>query len=302
MKRTHKVILCLMVMAVLLVFTLIMVAFIAIRFGFLQLDADDVTQVEKVIEETFADVEISNADRDVRILPSPDGVCRISYYESESSAAQLKVENDVLRIEVKDSRTWRDLMKVEDSFDETITLYLPQKDYGTLRVKGDSGALTLKQNFCFKRLEAQIDTGDIESFAQIAEGVEIEGSEGDVHLENVSGKMKIERSTGDIVLKDCNAAQLALKSGSGDIKMGSITVTGETKVKTTGGDVYFSCLEAGALEIDVDGGNVEGTVCSGKVFEVKTMTGSVSVPESDASGSVWKISTTTGNVEIEYEK
>ncbi len=108
-----------------------------------------------------------------------------------------------------------------------------------------------------------VSTGRIELNGISAGNFLSGGGTGKIFLENVicREKISIERSTGDVTLKECDAAELEIKTGTGD---------------------------------------VEGTLLSEKVFVVKTNTGKIEVPET-VTGGKCKITTTTGDIRITFK-
>ena len=138
MKRSRKILLCISALALLLGCVLVMSAFLMIGFDFSKLDSSPMTQKEQLIEGDFSDIDVSIFDQDLKIVPSPDGVCRLSYYENERFWLELAVDEGVLRIKQHDMRDWQDYVNIVDMTEEKATLYLPEGSYGCLTVKGST--------------------------------------------------------------------------------------------------------------------------------------------------------------------
>ena len=337
MKRSYKRILCISALAFLLGCVLVMSAFLMIGFDFLRLDSRNMVKTEQVIEGEFSDIEISNLQQDLRVVASPDGVCRISYYGNERLSVATVIEDGVLRIVMQDMRDWQDYINIVSASDETAVLYLPAGNYGALRVKaGASMDLVLEREICLARLEAQISSGNIDSLAQITDGVDIKGSSGRLHLENISGgNVTIEDSSGDVVLKHCRAAQttltlfsgsielvdvsgeilattssgdiviedaalatLTLKTSSGDVELKRTVVQTELRIETSTGDIKMERSDAAHMILVTGTGDMELELLRGKGYYVKTGTGSVSHPEHDTNGGLCNVTTSTGDVMI----
>ena len=90
-----------------------------------------------------------------------------------------------------------------------------------------------------------------------------DGSTGEMSLDRVIAEenISVERTTGDIELEGCDAAELWLKTSTGD---------------------------------------VEGSLLTEKIFIASSSTGDVEVPRS-TSGGRCEISTSTGDIEIEIK-
>ncbi len=301
MKKSRRLLLCISALAFLLGCVLVMTAFLMIGFDFSQLDTNKMTQKEQLIEGAFSDIEITVLEQDVRVVASPDGVCRISYYDNERVPVDIEVKDGVLRIKQGDSRNWLDFVNIVNTGEKEVTLYLPTGSYGSITVKGSSSDIELARELCFERLVADVSTGDIESYAELREGASVDGSTGDMHLENViGGSITVECSSGDITLQHCRAEEVILSVSSGDIELKEVVLSGALRVESSTGEVEFSRIDAKEIEIEVSTGDVEGTLLSGKVFEAKAGTGRVRIPQSDAAGGPCKITTSTGDIDIEY--
>ena len=337
MKRSYKRILCISALAFLLGCVLVLSAFLMIDFDFYRLDSRNMVKSEQVIEGEFSDIEISNLQQDLRVVASPDGVCRISYYGNERLSLATVIEDGVLRILMHDMRDWRDYINIVSADHEMAVLYLPEGSYGTLRVKaGGSMDLVLEREISLARLEADISTGIIDSLAQITDGVDIKSSTGSLHLENISGgNVTIEHSSGDIVLKHCHATQMSLTLFSGDIEMEDVSgeilattssgdieiedaaltaltlevssgdvelkrtvVQTELRIETSTGDIEMERSDAERMILVTGSGDVELRLLSGKIYVVKTSSGSVSHPEHVQNSGYCNVTTSSGDVEI----
>ena len=336
MKRSHKRILCISALAFLLGCVLVMSAFLMIGFDFSRLDSRNMVKTEQVIEGEFSNIEISNLQQDLRVVASPDGVCRISYYGNERLSLATVIEDGVLRIVMQDMRDWRDYINIVNAEREMAVLYLPEGSYGTLRVKVGSMDLVLEREICIARLEADVSSGIIDSLAQITDGVDIKGSTGSLHLENVSGgDITIERSSGDVVLKHCRAAKttltlfsgdvvmedvggeivattssgdieiedaelttLTLKLSTGDVELKRTVVQTELRIETSTGDIVMKRSDAAHMILVTSSGDVELELLRGKGYYVQTSSGSVSYPAHDTNGGLCNVTTSSGDVMI----
>ena len=65
-------------------------------------------------------------------------------------------------------------------------------------------------------------------------------------------------------------------------------------------DVIFDSFDAKNIYVSVTTGDVKGTILTDKIFNVKSSTGKVNVPDT-YNGGICKISTTTGDIIISYK-
>ncbi len=339
MKRPLKLLLCISALAFVLGAALILGTFVAIGFDFSKLDSDSYEKKELEITEAFFDIEITLFERDIRVLPATDGVCRISYYDSEKVYFSIAVEDGVLCIKQHDERAGVDFINIFSSGERETVLYLPEGLYGRLQIESGSSDISLGEKLSFAELDVSLGSGDMESFAELREGASVESGSGDIYLENVSGgsialdvgsgditvldcrpdRLELEVNSGDVVLWDIGGGEISVESGSGDIEISNCTpssmsltaesgdielsgviATGTMYLSTSSGDIEFSRMDAAEIEVKVGSGDVEGTLLSGKVFETKVSSGSVRVPQSDTAGGPCKITTRSGDIDIAY--
>lgn len=131
---------------------------------------------------------------------------------------------------------------------------------GSLTLSVSTGRITVSDVSCTGDLSANVSTGKILMTDVICKNLGSKGSTGNLSLTNVvaSECFSIERSTGDVKLDGCDAAELFIKTDTGDVK---------------------------------------GSLLSEKVFIARTDTGRVDVPKT-VSGGRCEITTDTGNIII----
>ena len=66
------------------------------------------------------------------------------------------------------------------------------------------------------------------------------------------------------------------------------------------GSISFDGCDAAEIRMTTSTGDVKGSLLSGKIFTVKTETGSIDVPDSTGGGSC-KVTTTTGSIKIKIK-
>lgn len=115
------------------------------------------------------------------------------------------------------------------------------------------------------------------------------------------GDIQIERTTGDVILSDIICQRLTLKGSTGKTKLDSVIAKGTISATVTTGDIAFSLCDADEVYIRSGTGDVTGSFLSGKDFIVNTNTGSKEIP-SGVTGGRCEITTNTGNVKIEIKE
>lgn len=143
-----------------------------------------------------------------------------------------------------------------------LMIELPEKEYAELKVHSVSG--------------------DIDLWRLRIDALAIDATSGEVGLEKLTlGSLDVETVSGDVDLKDSVA-------------------TGDVRIDTTSGEVGFENADAANFYITSVSGDVEGSLCSGKRFDVQTVSGDVKVPKGE-SGGAFKANTISGDVEIKVK-
>ena len=188
---------------------------------------------------------------------------------------------------------------------------------GDATVNASTGDMSLN-NVSFKNLSTTADSGDLNAIGLTGEGLSIERNTGEVGLNGVNcgGKVAVQTTTGKIDATNvtCGDMTVTVSSGktamsnvscisfistgnTGDVDMTSLVASGRIEITRTTGDVYFGGCDAAEIYVETGTGSVNGTFLTDKIFQVKTNTGKIDVPESWEGGKC-KITTTTGGVKI----
>ena len=95
---------------------------------------------------------------------------------------------------------------------------------------------------------------------------------------------------------DFYSRHLTSKGDTGDIHLIKVTPLKLSVVRSTG-DVLLEECDASEIFVETDTGDVEGSILSEKIFETTSDTGKIEVSKT-ASGGLCKITTDTGNIKI----
>jgi DUF4097 and DUF4098 domain-containing protein YvlB len=269
------------------------------------------------ISEEFADISIDTDTANIVFLPSDDGKCKVECHERENENHSVKVENGTLKITYVDQREWYEYIGI--NFGSTrVTIYLPSTEYSSLRIKEDTGNITLTSDFGFDVIDIKTSTGDVHCDRATAESVKIRTSTGNIELIGIecssldlgastgninvsdakcSGDIKIEVSTGNTKLQSVSCKSLTSSGDTGDILLKKVIASEKFSIETDTGDIDFNASDAAEIFVETDTGDVCGTLLSSKVFITETDTGDVDVPKSTVGGRC-EITTSTGDIEI----
>ena len=97
-----------------------------------------------------------------------------------------------------------------------------------------------------------------------------------------------------------NCNKLDIKINTGDTELVNTLANEDFNMNGNTGDVELDRFDASNIYIDLSTGNVKGTILSNKIFNAKSQTGSVNVPET-YTGGICKITVSSGNINIRYK-
>ena len=214
------------------------------------------------VSENFNKIAMNVHTTDIVFASSADGNCRVECFEEEKLKHSIIVRDETLVIDTVDNRKWYEHIGISLK-EPKMTVYLPQKSYDSLLIN--------------------TNTGDINIDRLAAEEIGLITNTGDINVNYVTtkGNMDIKTDTGNISLQDVIASD-------------SFTINTDT------GDVRFENSDAAEIHVKTSTGDVTGTLLSEKVFITKTSTGNIRVPETITGGKC-EIITSTGDIEIDLQ-
>ena len=265
----------------------------------------------------FRDILLSLNTEKLSFLPSEDGKLRVICVEEEGLQHVVTVSDGVLGIQTVDTRKWYEHIGV--NFGETsVTVYLPNKDYGALTLGTDTGDVTLPADFRFESVLMTASTGDIDLRADVEGNVSIRTSTGDISLNGlqadsldltastghvrvsdctVEGNVKAQTSTGKVGFTDLRCARAQVTTTTGEADFIRVLASESFRIETDTGDVRFDRSDAPEIRVETDTGDVRGTLLTPKTFDYSTDTGRVKLPGSEPGGRC-ELKSDTGDFEI----
>ncbi len=284
----------------------------------------------------FKNITVNVYTTDLEILPSEDGKCRIVCCEDEEVKHTAEVKDGTLFINTTDTRRWFGFILI--SFTRpTMTVYLPQNEYGTLDIETDTGTVYLPKDFAFEsikiaghtgavscsasagsevdidldtgtivlsgvctgKMKLKTDTGGIKLSGGIVDGnIDVETGTGLVSLENVTcGDLHAKADTGRVSIYSVTCGNLHAETDTGDIALENVVGDGKFELVSDTGDIVLDGCDAAELYIESDTGSVRGELLTSKIFFAESDTGRVSVPKS-VTGGRCEIKTDTGSIEM----
>ena len=298
-------------------------AFLAAGMDFSRFDTSRYEDKYYSVDEEFQNIDIQAGDADVTLeYAEPRSVrtetAEVFCTEREKTAYSVRVENGTLTISLDDQRKWYDYIAMF-SKKMAVKVVLPLREYGTLKIRGETGDITVPGDFSFGRTDITASTGDIAYSASVRDDLNLKTSTGNIGIRDLSagaigmsvstgkvtaesvsceGEVSVRVSTGRTELSRLTCANLSSEGDTGRITLSHVDASGSFDITRSTGNVSFESCDADSISVSTSTGNVTGTLRSEKIFFAKTSTGSVHVPECMTGGRC-DIKTSTGNIDIE---
>lgn len=300
MNKSLKICLILAICAILSGIIIFGVVMSALGWDFTKLSTVEFETNEYEVSEKFNNITVTVDTADIVFAVSDDEKCRVVCYEETKMLHTVSVESNTLTINVVNEKSWYDYIGLNFSSPKII-VYLPNTEYNSLVVNGDTGNVEIPKDFKFNNMDISIHTGDVNCYASVSESAKIAATTGNIHADGISAtSLDLSVSTGDTILSNIKCQNLTSTGSTGDISLKNVIATEKISVKRSTGDVKFDRSDAGEIIIETNTGNVTGTLLSEKVFITKTNTGKINVPKT-TSGGKCEITTSTGNIKISIE-
>lgn len=307
-------------------------------FDWLKLDNTVMKTQTVAITQPFSDLEVEGAECEIRLVPSPDGVCRVTSTADERIALTAQVEGDALVVARTDSRPWFHWFGIHFQT-SSLTVALPQREYRRLSVVSASGGVRVPADFSFAQADVRTASGEIAYAARTGGALTLKTVSGDLSVSGATAQeAALTTASGELRLDGLRADRLTVSTTSGDLAADGLTVAGEAKliavsggielrnavcgsltVSTTSGDletedalvdgalnvstvsggVELERSDAGSLSLRTTSGDVSARLLTGKRFETATTSGSVRVPGDSAGAGTCQVRTVSGDVRIE---
>ena len=250
------------------------------------------------ITDDFDDIIVDSDVSDIVFKHSSDGRCIVECHENRDSIHSVTVRDNTLVIDDAGPLPW--YIWISISFDSPkVTVYLPDTDYGNLDIELDTGDVTVPDGFLFDNVDVSTDTGDVDFSASVTDNIHMDSDTGDIELSNVEcGKdIRIDVDTSDVDIIDVRCRNLVIEGDTGEKSLIRTLVTESIRIQSSTGDVEFHDSDASQIRVDTDTGDVTGNILTTKVFDARSDTGDVDVPNG-TSGGICTIRTSTGDIDI----
>lgn len=268
----------------------------------------------------FHNISLRTETAHITVLPADGAEAYVVCREQENLRHTVTVTDGTLTVALSDDRKWYEYIGISTE-SSSVTLYLPEEEYGTLLIRGSTSDVGIPEDFRFESVDIQVSTGDVHCLASakgeialrastgeiradsiVAENISLTVSTGRIHLSSVecAGDLLVSVSTGKVELSDIRCGNLSSAGSTGDLLLKRVRASGSMQLSRDTGDIRLEACDAAELKIRTDTGDVTGTLTSDKIFLAESDTGTVRVPSSVAGGKC-EITTDTGDIRIAVE-
>lgn len=269
------------------------------------------------INEDYKNISVVTKTANIVLVPCEGSETSVVCHEQKNVKHLVTVKDDTLVIEVNDTRRWWEYIGITLGFPK-ITVYLPEAEYGVLRIKESTGDIEIPNDFKFESIDISASTGNVRCYADTSELIKIKLSTGDTKIEDVSagaiditadtgdvsinsaivsGGIDIETDTGKIKLTGVTCKSLEAESDTGNISLSGVVADDSFSIEADTGDVRFEKSDASEIYVKTSTGDVKGSLLSEKIFIAETSTGKINVPKT-TSGGRCEIKTSTGDIKL----
>ena len=170
-------------------------------------------------------------------------------------------------------------------------------EFDTATIDGNTADIEFYSNVKSK-VECKTNTGDIKFSGVNASDISLKTNTGDIDISNVNGEsINLRGGTSKLKLQNINCKNIEIDSGTGKANLAGVIAENSMKIKVATCDVYLDACDAAEINIQTGTGDVEGTLLTNKVFVANAGTGKIQVPESYDGGKC-NIKTGTGDIKI----
>ena len=267
-----------------------------IKWNFLDLSTNKFETKEYIISEKYSNITIFSGVADIVLEPTTETETKVICYQQTNLTYTVIVKDNTLLIESVDTRKWFDYIGFNFK-QPKITVCIPQGQYDSLVVNGDTGYVNIPSEYEFNNIEITQSTGKITNHASAKNDIVLTTNTGGITVGNVSAQsISVTVSTGKVNLRDVNCATLISKGDTGDVTLKNTEAT-EMNITRSTGDVNLENCDAENIFIQTDTGDIIGTLKSEKVFVTESNTGKIDVPNS-LNGGTCELKTSRGDIKI----
>ncbi len=249
------------------------------------------------IKEAFTDIDVNTVEADVKIEKSDTGNAYVVCNETDKILHEVKVENGTLKITHRDDRSWWEHIGIFWA-EMSVTVYLPDAEYGDLNIQGVSGRVSLN-SVKAECIQAGAVSGDIEVRDVSCKTLSADTASGNITLSDTDarGEVRLESTSGRVEWRNGTGNSLQISAVSGNLMLQNCLIRETLVANTTSGEIRMQACDAQALTVSSTSGNIRLELLTGKIYQASTVSGNIDVPTDNGSG-LCTLSTVSGNIRV----
>ena len=208
------------------------------------------------------------------------GKTAVTVYLPEKEYASLTVECSTGDVKIPNDFSFGNIDVIANTGDVLCSASVS----GKVKIHLSTGDATLDSIGTPEEIAVRVSTGDIR--------IDATSSSGDIHTRV---------STGKTTLKNVTCKSLFSVGSTGDLTLTNVIANGIFSIERDTGDIKFTDCDAAEIFIKTTTGDVEGSLLSSKIFFATTDTGKVRVPHMTEGGKC-EITTDTGDIKVQIVK
>ena len=300
MKSTKKTVICAAILLVAAGAFLILTAMGMGKGNWKELKAVGYEERTFPISGEFTDIQISDSENSIKILPSTDGTCKVICPEKTDGSVYhtVEVRDGILSVQRHDERSWFQFIGV-NFYIGGVKVYLPEGEYGALTASSTAGSISVAEGFTFESAGLKSTSGSVRMLSQVKQELNAESASGSIRLENASPEtLYAKSSSGRIELSHIHGGSITAKATAGKITLRDVIAEETLSAQNISGGVALEGCDGGTIRISCTSGSVKGALLSDKIFLTDSGSGSIRVPRSTEGGTC-EITTTSGSIRID---
>lgn len=273
MKNKSITILFIFILAIMAIAIILLLVFLLFGKGesFFNNNLNSTLLLNEYYNEKIETIHIESISSDVTLKETEESQIHVEIYGKEKEVVESKLENEILNISKKGKMFCFGFC----FFKEEIIVYVPKDVVLNIEIKTTSG--------------------DIEMNSIKGNDVNLNSTSGDLKLGEVN-RAELYSTSGDIVLEKANITNAKTTSGdiflnniekqveavsvSGNVKIGSLYIESNSKIKTTSGDVSIEKMGDVYIETSTVSGDIHisnNNRYSATTLNIKTTSGDIYV-------------------------
>lgn len=203
---------------------------------------------------------------------------KITVYLPDTEYGTLAIQESTGNVEIPEEFSFESV----DISASTGSIDLGASARDAVRIGTSTGDIQV-ENISAGSLELSVSTGEV-----TVTGVKC------------SGDIAVSVSTGKAQLSDVSCESVISTGTTGNIYLDNVIAADKLSITRSTGNVSFDGSDAAEIIVRTDTGDITGSLLTDKVFIAASDTGSVEVPRT-VTGGRCEIDTDTGNIKIEIE-